>query len=170
MESLASDWPKVKSASLPAVIPLAALLPLARSVAPAIVAAGLGWSVAWYVQGLRLQSSRNDLAAVQTQHAAAINAAKERANAQHDETARAWAAAVDHLRRRRADGWLPVLPASSPGSAIPAAGRADGAGADAVPAAAGDAAQCLADLARVTSDAQQTTLMLNELQAAVERQ
>lgn len=152
------------------MIPLAALLPLARSVAPAIVAAGLGWSVAWYVQGVRLQSARNDLATVQTQHAAALNAAKERANANHDQTAAAWAAAVDHLRRRRADGWLPVVPAASPGSAIPAAGRADAAGADTVPAAAGAAAQCLADLERLTADAQQTTLMLNELQRAVERQ
>lgn len=152
------------------MIPLATLLPLARSVAPAIVAAGLGWSVAWYVQGVRLASARNDLATVQNEHAAALNAAKERANAQHDETARAWAAAVDHLRRRRADGWLPVLPAAGTGLRIPSSGGPDAAGADAVPAAAGDAAQCLADLARVTADAQQTTLMLNELQRSIERQ
>lgn len=152
------------------MIQLATLLPLARSVAPAIVAAGLGWSAAWYVQGVRLQSARNALATVQNEHAAALNAAKEKANAQHDETARAWAAAVDHLRRRRADGWLPVVPAAGTGLRIPAAGRADAAGADTVPAAAGDAAQCLADLARVTADAQQTTLMLNELQRAIERQ
>lgn len=152
------------------MIPLATLLPLARSIAPAIVAAGLGWSAAWYVQGLRLQSARNDLAAVQTQHAAALNAAKERANANHDQTAAAWAAAVDHLRRRRADGWLPVLPAAGAGLRLPSAVGPDAAGPDAVPAAAGTSAPAEAGPSALVIDCQTTTLMLNELQRAVERQ
>lgn len=148
---------------------IAALLPLARSAAPLLVAAGLAWSAAWYVQGVRLQAARNDLQAERTAAALAVAESERKANALHDETARGWAAAVDSLRRARASGWVPVLPAADPGPSLPAAGRADGPGADAVPATAGLEA-CRADLARVIEDAQTTTAMLNRLQDAVERQ
>lgn len=148
---------------------IAALLPLARTAAPLLVAAGIGWSAAWYVQGVRLQSARNDLQAERAAAALAVAESERKANALHDETARGWAAAVDSLRRARAAGWVPVLPAADPGPGLPAAGRADGAGTDAVPDAARLEA-CHADLARVTTDAQTTTLQLNRLQDAVERQ
>lgn len=148
------------------MIPPALLAIMPRLAIGAAVAAA-GWSAAWWVQGVRLQAVRNELAAERNATTLALARATEKANAQHDQTAAAWAAAVDDLRRRRAAGWVPNVPATSAGRDLPTAGRADDAGPDAVPSPAGTAPA--ADAALI-ADCQMATMQLNALQEAIERQ
>lgn len=138
--------------------------------APYLIAAALafgsGFSAAWYLQGVRLTSARNDLVEYKVQIADNVRHEQEVAQKQQTETANAWArnleairADNDGLRRCIAAGkcrGLPVVPVCGPALKLPASGRPDETGAYAVSDA-------------LIKDCQVTTGMLNALQADIEK-
>lgn len=104
--------------------------PLLLKFGPYAIAAALGFSGAWYVQGVRLDSARNDL----IEYKQAALGATLKAEAAHQqinqEVSDGWAKNLAELRRRFAAGR--VLPAGNHQTdVVPAsAGEPDGAAAE----------------------------------------
>lgn len=155
---------------------------LLRAAAPYAIAAAVGFGAAWWLQGVRLDAERNATAKVQTdfdnwkvEQQRLKNEADAKAEQRRKETQDEWIAKYEQLRRdgeayRRCVaagkcGGLRVVPACPRGadSGVPAPERTDAPGADAVPPAGESAPPVIEDCAM-------TTLMLNQLQADIEKQ
>jgi len=161
---------------------ITAILSVLRFAWPYLLAASVGASAAWSVQGFRLDSAKAETKKVeqrfedykQEQRRLALEAA-DAAEKRRENTIRAYSAKLEALKndheiykRCVAAGKcgavrVPFLPANSPGLTLPPASGANATGAQPVFAAGVDAAEALADCAL-------TTLMLNQLQADIEAQ
>lgn len=143
-----------------------------RYLLPYAVAFGLGFSAAFYIQGIRIQAAKNEFEAYKTEQQRLKNEAEIAAEKRRKETADEYerklkelGSAYDGYRRCVALGkcnGLQPMPGGT-GSGISAPGKADGASANPVPAAGGVAPE-------VIGDCMQTTLQLNTLQADIEKQ
>lgn len=151
---------------------MTALLPLLRFIAPYLIAAGVGFSGAWYVQGVRLDAAHNEFAAYKTEQQRLINEATAKADKQREESADEYRKNVAKLKAdgevfRRCVaagkcGGLSGVPGGS-GIKLSASGGIDATGTDTIPAAGGSTPQVLIDCAA-------TTLQLNSLQSDIEKQ
>lgn len=147
----------------------------------AATAAFVGFSGAWYIQGLRLTAAKNDTTEVQNAFLAYHNEQERLALEKEQEqlrrqasTDKDWKEKLNDLKndhdvyRRcvaggRCGGLRPVpAQAAGDGVRLSPAGRSDEAGTDAISAAGG--------AAPVVLDCAETTLQLNVLQADVEAQ
>lgn len=156
---------------------------------PYVVAAGFGFGVAWWVQGLNVAAAKNDRDKIANQYGnykveqqRLKNEAEAKAEQRRKETADEWARKYEQLEKdgnafRRCVaagkcGGLRVVPAcpGGPGLRLPAAGGADGGGGSAVPPPGEPAAQDEQDEPEVIRDCAKVQLRLNELQADIERQ
>lgn len=143
-------------------------------IAVGTIAAGLGFNAAWTVQGLRLEAVENDFSQYKLEQAAARVAAEEVANRQREETANEYRklkeklSAADAFARCVAAGRCGGLSVQAGGASVklPPAGRTVGAGPDPIPTTAGPAEEAPG----VIADCTVTTLMLNTLQADIEKQ
>lgn len=165
------------------MIPPLALTAL-RAAAPYAVAAGVGFSVAWWLQGLRLDAAENATQKVQndfdwykTEQQRLKNDADRLAEKRRKEAEDEWnkryaqlQADGEAFRRCVAAGKcgglrqpVPACPAGS-GIRVPPAVRPDEAGTNAVPLAGEPATP------PVINDCAVTTLMLNQLQSDIEKQ
>ncbi len=127
----------------------------------AAIASALGWSGAWYVQGLHIASVRQELVEFQQGMVRAVQAAREFENVRNVEAQNAWAKNLDELRRTWRAGWVPQLPAESGGRGL------------SVPPASGVDASCRepVELARrLAAELGETTLQLNAIQERIEAQ
>jgi hypothetical protein len=127
-----------------------------RWAAPYGVVFGLGFCAAWYIQGLRIQSAKQELVA----HKQAATAQKQEEQAKHqklnEETANDWIKNLEALHQCYRSGRCGVRPSAGgmPSGGISApAKQPDAASANTVPAAD-----------RVAADCAETTLNLNMLQ------
>lgn len=157
---------------------------LLRLIGPYVLAGSVGFGMAWWVQGVRLDASRNETAEVQnaflTYHNRQIEIALEKERAQQArqvETDKQWKENLDVLGKDRdvyrrcvlagkCGGLRNNVPAAEPagnGVRVPAAGGPDAAGGGPVPAPGEPAPQVILDCARVQ-------LRLNTLQGDIERQ
>jgi hypothetical protein len=159
-------------------------LTVIRYALPYVIASAVGFSIAWGLQGLRLDSAKADVAKEAQKlddyknHIRALAMqAEEEAEQRRKETANDYAkklAAInkDHEAYKRcvAAGKcgarvirMPNLSAGSEG--VPPPGRTDGAGANTVPVAG-----TVAETDEVITDCARTTLQLNQLQIDIEKQ
>lgn len=151
----------------------------AKLFGPYLIASALSFMLAWYIQGLAVQSAENDLTTYKNGIAAAVIQQEKDAAKQREETANAWAKNLDSilkdnegLRRciaaGKCGGLRPVqaVPGSGSGLTLPASGRIDGSLASPVPAPTGAAAED----PPVIKDCQITVGLLNALQADIEKQ
>lgn len=140
-----------------------------RLLAPYLVAAGVGFSSAWFIQGLRLTSAEQDFVDFKQELTLAQIAAEKKQQKRQKETSDAWAKNMDALRAAYRSGWVPKLPSGS-GLALRPATRAYAAGEAAVPASSGVEDQCLADFEQLMLDAAELQLQLNALQNDIKAQ
>ena len=154
------------------------LLGLLRQFWPYLVAFGIGLSSgfgsAWNIQGYRLTEAKQEFAGYKQAQAQAILAAKESADKQREQAAKDYAKLSGILdneinsgvvyRRCVAAGKCGVrVICSGSGVSLPPTVRPDEASADAIPSSDGTTE-------KVANDCAVTTLMLNQLQADIERQ
>lgn len=139
-------------------VPKNPLIDLFERSIPYLVLFMLGFAGAWYIQGLRIVSAKQDLTAFKQ---AATKAKQDREDEyfrQSEEVSNAWAQNIDALRRRyAAGGVLPQTPGSGSGLSAPTTGT------DAIATYGGSCAR------RVAEDSAETTLQLMMLQDWVER-
>lgn len=142
---------------------------------PFLVAAGIGFGSAWWIQGLNVRAVTNDFKEYQVEQQRLKNEAEEEQRKRQGETSSEYQKNVKQLESDVAAGnayrrcvaagkcgGLRAVPSCS-GIRLSAAGIADGAGPDPVPAAGEPAPPMIAECAA-------TTLQLNSLQADIERQ
>ena len=126
----------------------------------AVLAGSAAFSGAWYVQGLRVTSAKQELK--DWKQKAEQQALDEQAKHQklNEETHDAWIQNLEALRKCYVSGPCKLRVAGSmpSGGVSNTSGRVDGPGADAIPPAERVAAQCA-----------ETTLQLNQLQGWVEK-
>lgn len=153
-------------------------LPILRLIAPYAIIFAIGFGAAWKLQGVRVDSAKNELAEYKTAQQRLKNEAEIAAEKRRKETANEYQAKIDQLdadhetyRRCVAAGRcgarvvrVPVMPDRA-GLRVPAPERPLEARTDAVPAAGEVAAED-----GVLKDCARTTLQLNQLQADIEKQ
>lgn len=145
--------------------------PLLLKLLPYAVVATLAFGAAWQIQALRITAVQQELTSYQQSMREAVVAAREHEQIRQKETVDAWNQNLVEYRRRIAAGWVPKLPAATgTGLALPAAGRAYGAGESPVPAAPGAEEACRVELRQVTNDCALDVLQINALQADIEKQ
>jgi hypothetical protein len=136
------------------------LLTILRTIGPYVVAAGIGFYGAWQIQGVRIDSARNDLVAFKND-VAKVKAEELAKHAKiNEETADAWSKGLAALQQCYQSGRcrVPVSAGGgSPGISAPAV-KPDGAGESPVPSPA-----------RVAQDCAEDELKLNLLQNWIER-
>jgi len=154
---------------------ITAILSVLRFAWPYLLAASVGWSAAWAIQGFRLDNAKQALIDYKNEQQAIINAANEAAEKRREETIKRYSAQLEALKndheiykRCVAAGKcgavrVPIVSNSGPGIQVPPSGGAYANRPEPVPLAGVDAAEALADCAV-------TTLMLNQLQADIEAQ
>ena len=159
---------------------MTAILLFLRTAWPYLLAMAVGATAAWQVQSIRVSSAKRDTAEVRrafddykTEQKRLLVEAGERAEKRREETIKDWSEKYAKLqkdnqiyRRCVAAGKcgavrVPILSGSACDK-LPTAGRTDAASADAIPAAG--------DIPEVLKDCAITTLILNSLQADIERQ
>lgn len=128
-----------------------------RRAMPYMVIAGLGFMAAWYIQGLRITSAKQEFVEFKQKLKQAQQDEKDRQTKISEETTDAWHQNLNALHEYYRKRMLPRAGSGGNGLSAPAGGI-DGAGQDAVPAPA-----------RVAEDAAETTLQLNQLQDWIER-
>lgn len=143
-----------------------------RCLLPYAVALGLGFSAAFYIQGIRIQAVKNEFNAYKTEQQRLKNEAEIAAEKRRKETADEYerklkelGSAYDGYRRCVALGkcnGLQSMPGGA-GSGISTPGGANANSTNPVPAAGGVAPE-------VIGDCMNTTLQLNELQRDIEKQ
>jgi hypothetical protein len=153
-------------------------LPILRLIAPYAIIFVVGFGAAWKLQGVRVDSAKNELAEYKTAQQRLKNEAEIAAEKRRKETANDYQTKLDQLdadhetyRRCVAAGKcgarvirVPVMPDSA-GLRIPPPGGSAEARPDAVPAAGEVAAED-----GILKDCARTTLQLNQLQADIEKQ
>ena len=123
-----------------------------RRMWPYLIVAGLGFGAAWYIQGLRIVSAKQELVSFKQQAREALQDEKDRQQEIAEKTDEDWHKNLDALHEYYRKRMLPQ--ASGGGVTLPGTpGLANGAGQDAVPAPA-----------RVAEDCAETTLQLNSIQ------
>lgn len=149
-----------------------ALLPLLRMFAPYLIAAGVGVSAAWYIQGVRLDAAHNEFEEYKNEQQRLINEATAKADKQREESANEYRKNIEKLK---ADGkafercvaagkcgGVSGMPNGS-GVKLSPSGGIDATGTNTIPSPRGIAPQVIEECA-------QTTLQLNSLQADIEKQ
>ena len=154
-------------------------LTILKRLIPFAIAAALGFSAAWYIQGLRITAAKQDFTTYVQQIRQEAQDAKDEADRQREQAQRDYAAASqqledalarsDALSRCIAAGKCRGMPkqpvcASSPAPGLHAPIGVDEASADAVFAAASVADE------GVTADCARTTLQINQLQQSIRLQ
>jgi hypothetical protein len=131
---------------------------------PYVVAFGVGFSGAWWVQSVRLDSAENEFSAYKLAQGAAALRHVEQGIARAERTTNAYEKArrqlADYLESRRVRD---SVPASGDGLRLPPAAGADDSGGTTVPAAGESTEALIAACARVQ-------LQLNALQNDIEEQ
>lgn len=112
------------------------MLTVLRSALPYAVAALIGASCAWYIQGLRITAAQQDLIAYKQAAAAAVMEEKERTDVVSEQVSNDWAANLVALRDSYARRVLPRSTGKAPGVSD-AAGTVDATTADAGTGATG---------------------------------
>ncbi len=136
------------------------LMRFAPYVIAAGVAFGLGWSAAWYVQGMRLTAAKQELVEWQQGMTKAVQAAREHEYQLNVEAQNAWSKNLDELRRTWRNGWVPNVPNGS-GATVP------------LPAASGVDAACAGPISVARTLAQELSeaaLRCNAIQSRIESQ
>lgn len=154
---------------------IALLRPFIPHIIVGVICGAIGFSGAWEIQGLRITAAEQAFTQYKQEQVAAAQAAQAKADQQREETAREFRklkdqlSAADAFRRCVAAGRCGMLhqPARAPGLKVPTPGGIDGPRADPIPAPAGTAEEVAPP---VVTDCAVTTLMLNQLQADIERQ
>ena len=154
-------------------------LTILKRLIPFAIAAALGFSAAWYIQGLRITAAKQDFTTYVQQIRQEAQDAKDEADRQREQAQRDYAAASKQLEDALARGdalsrciaagkcrGMPKQPVCAGSSAAPvqAPTGVDGASADAVFAAASVANE------GVIADCARTTLQINQLQADIKAQ
>ena len=154
-------------------------LTILKRLIPFAIAAALGFSAAWYIQGLRITAAKQDFTTYVQKIRQEAQDAKYEADRQREQAQRDYATASKQLEDALARGdalsrciaagkcrGMPKQPvcASSPATDVPPAIGVDEAGADAVFAAAGVADE------GVIADCARTTLQINQLQQSIRLQ
>ena len=154
-------------------------LALLKRLIPFAIAAALGFSAAWYIQGLRITAAKQDFTTYVQQIRQEAQDAKDEADRQREQAQRDYAAASKQLEDAIARGdalsrciaagkcrGMPKQPvcagSSTPGLQAPSG--IDDSSADAVFAAASVADE------GVIADCARTTLQINQLQADIKAQ
>ena len=140
-----------------------------------LAAALAGFVLAWSAPGLRLTAAQQEFTAYKLDQQQASNAAADRATKQREESAHAYQILNAQLNQEIESGAvyrrcvaagkcgrLQQRPASLPAAAVPPGTGIDAARPDTVPTAGDDAA--------LAGDCAVTTLRLNQLQEAIEKQ
>lgn len=122
---------------------------------------GLGFCAAWYVQGLRVQSAKQELVSFQQAATAQKQAEKDRTDKINEETSNDWIKNLNALHDCYKSGRCGVRPSAggmpSGGLSAPSV-KPDAAGTNAIPAPE-----------RVAEECAYTTLQINSLQTWIER-
>lgn len=148
------------------------LWPISKGALPYALAAVAGFVLAFGIQGVRITRAEQEFTQYKLDQGILIQHQIDQANKQRKEAADAYQAQqkqlevsiqnADVFRRCVAAGKCGVRPAAAcPSAGVPTTGSVDGTSPDAVSAAPGDAA---------INECAQTTLMLNALQADIEKQ
>lgn len=143
---------------------------------PFILAGAVGWSIAWNIQGMKLDHAKNKFEEYKVEQVRLLNEANEKQEKRREATAQEWSNKYDRLqqdhdlyRRCVAAGKCGSLrPVScSTGLKLPATLGANEASADPVPSTGGYEEEMISPVLR---DCAKTTLMLNTLQSDIEKQ
>lgn len=125
----------------------------------------LGFLLAWQIQSVNIRE-------IKVEHQTQVVEAVERGQQLTRETSDAWAKNLDALRKRYAGGWVPQLPKPT-GPGIPTPAGVDAPSTDSTPVAGGVAEElgaCKGERDELVKQAAETTLQLNTLQKAIEKQ
>jgi len=125
---------------------------------PYVIFAGMGFMAAWYIQGLRITSAKQEFTDFKQDLRKKQQDEKDRQTKINEETTDAWHKNLDALHDYYRKRMLPSAGSGGNGLSKPSGGT-DASGQDAIPAPA-----------RVAEDAAETTLQLNQLQDWVNRQ
>lgn len=152
---------------------MTALLPILRMIWPYLLAASVGFAGAWYIQGLRVESAKNEFEAYKVEQQRLLNEANLAAEKRRKESSDEYRKNLGKLKEDgeafkrcvaagKCGGLLQHVP-SCPGSKVPTSIGTNGTSTNAVPSAGESAPQVIEDCAI-------TTLQLNQLQADIEKQ
>jgi hypothetical protein len=127
----------------------------------AVAVASVGFMLAWYIQGVRLNAAKQELVAYKQAATAQKQAEKDRTDKINEETSNDWIKNLDALHQCYKSGRCGVRPGPGgmPSGGISAPAKpSDAAGTNSVPAPE-----------RVAEECAYTTLQINSLQTWIER-